>query len=296
MNRSAAMPNILIIFKEISLYVINTYRSPSRLFICGGGEILSREGTTQGDPLAMPWYSVNTFIIIHSLRNDKPMVTQVWLADDSAGAGKISSLFSWYKYLEKEGKKYGYIVNGSRSWLITKSESLATEAKLLFGKEVNITGEGKRHLGAVIGSKDYKDIFCSEKISKSEEELETLVEIAKSQPKSAYIAFTKGYKNKFTYFMRTIDFFEDYLNPIDEVINEMLLPTLFGQTEPLPKELSGIMTMPPTLGGLGLPTVENESPQQYAASKTITASHVESIIIESTTIPTAAEDVKKKQQ
>ena len=96
--------------------------------------------------------------------------------------------------------------------------------------------------------------------------------------------------------MRTIDFFEDYLNPIDEVINEMLLPTLFGQTEPLPKELSGIMTMPPTLGGLVLPTVENESPQQYAASKTITASHVESIIIESTTIPTAAEDVKKKQQ
>ena len=53
MNRSAAMHNIRIIFKEISFHVINTYRSPSRLFICGGGEILSREGTTQGDPLAM---------------------------------------------------------------------------------------------------------------------------------------------------------------------------------------------------------------------------------------------------
>ena len=48
MNRSAAMHNIRIIFKEISFYVINTYRSPSRLFTCGGGEILSREGTTQG--------------------------------------------------------------------------------------------------------------------------------------------------------------------------------------------------------------------------------------------------------
>ena len=142
----------------------------------------------------MPWYSVNTSIIIHTLRNDIPMVKQVWLADDSAGAGKISPLLNWYKYLEKESKKYGYIVNGSKSWLISKSESLATEAKLLFGEKVNITCEGKRHLGAVIGSKDYKDIFCGEKISKWKEELETLIEIAKSQPQSAYIAFTKGYR------------------------------------------------------------------------------------------------------
>ena len=72
MNRSAAIHNILIIFKEISLYVINTSRSPSRLFICGGGEILSREGTIQGNPLAMPWYSVSTSIIIQTLRNDIP--------------------------------------------------------------------------------------------------------------------------------------------------------------------------------------------------------------------------------
>ena len=96
--------------------------------------------------------------------------------------------------------------------------------------------------------------------------------------------------------MRIIDSFEDYTNPIDKIINEMLLPTLFGQTEPLPKELSRIMTMPPTLGGLGMPALEDESPQQYAASQTITASHVESITTQSTTIPTAAEDVKKQQQ
>ena len=102
----------------------------------------------------MPWYSVNTSIVIYTLRNDIPMAKQVWLADDSAGAVQISPLFNWYKYLEKEGEKYRYIVNGSKSWLITKSESLPTEAKLLFGEEVNIICEGKRHLGAVIRSKD----------------------------------------------------------------------------------------------------------------------------------------------
>ena len=35
MNRSAALHNIQIMCKEMALYVVNTYRSPSRLLICG---------------------------------------------------------------------------------------------------------------------------------------------------------------------------------------------------------------------------------------------------------------------
>ena len=54
MNRSIALYNIQITCKEMSLYIINTYRSPWRNFICGGGGIFSQEGTTQRDPLAMP--------------------------------------------------------------------------------------------------------------------------------------------------------------------------------------------------------------------------------------------------
>ena len=72
MNRSVALHNIQILCKEMALYIINTYRSPSRLFICGGGEILSQEGTTQGDPLAMAWYSVNTSMMIYYLRAHCP--------------------------------------------------------------------------------------------------------------------------------------------------------------------------------------------------------------------------------
>ena len=244
----------------------------------------------------MPWYSANTSNTIETLRNDLPSVKQVWLAEDSAGAGTIASLFSWFKCIVKEGQKYGYIVNGSKSWLITKSESLANEAKLIFREDVNITCEGKRHLGAVIGSKIFKDTFCEEKIANWRAELETLAEIAKNQPQSAYVAFTKGFKNKFTYFMRTIDSFEDYMNPIDEIIDETLLPVLFGQVEPLPSEISQIVKVPPSLGGLGMPNLKEESPQQYAASKAITACHVESIRTQSSIVPPEAEVAKKQQQ
>ena len=61
-----------------------------------------------------------------------------------------------------------------------------------------------------------------------------LAEIVKSQPHAAYVAFTKGYKSKFPYFMRTIDSFEDYVEPIEEAINDIFLPVLFLKTEPLP--------------------------------------------------------------
>ena len=74
MNGSVALHNIKITCPKMSLYIINTYRKSSRLLIAGGGEILSKEGTTQGDPLAMPWCSVNTSIIIESLRLTTPDV------------------------------------------------------------------------------------------------------------------------------------------------------------------------------------------------------------------------------
>ena len=49
----------------------------------------------------------------------------------------------------------------------------------------------------------------------------------------------------FTYFMRTIESFEHYVDPIQEAIDDLLLPTLFGQTEPLPSELRQLVTLTP---------------------------------------------------
>ena len=73
------------------------------------------------------------------LRDYCPLVKQVWLTDDSAGGESIVQLYNWYKQLSKEGQKFEYFVNGSKSWLIVKSGKLAKEAKRVFGDEVNIT-------------------------------------------------------------------------------------------------------------------------------------------------------------
>ena len=52
-DRATALHNIRVLCPIIATYAINTYRNSARLFITGGKEIISAEGTTQGDPLAM---------------------------------------------------------------------------------------------------------------------------------------------------------------------------------------------------------------------------------------------------
>ena len=86
------------------------------------------------------------------------------------------------------------------------------------------------------------------------------------------------------------------MNPIEEVISEVFLPTLFGQEELLPEELHEVITLPPAHGGLGIPALSEETPQQYAASTSITRPHVEAILFQSTSMPASTNVIKNEQQ
>ena len=48
------------------------------------------------------------------------------------------------------------------------------------------------------------------------------------------------------------------------------------QTDPLPSDLRQLVTLTPAEGGLGVPDLRFEAPQQFADSTSITASHVDS--------------------
>ena len=60
LNRAAALHNVRILCPIIAICAINTYRQPARLFVIGGKEIVSAEGTTHGDPLAMGLYAASS--------------------------------------------------------------------------------------------------------------------------------------------------------------------------------------------------------------------------------------------
>ena len=68
--------------------LINTYRAPTELFV-DGDTLLSQEGTTQRDPLAMPMYALATISLIKKLKGNSK---QIWYADDAAAIGRITDL------------------------------------------------------------------------------------------------------------------------------------------------------------------------------------------------------------
>ena len=66
LNRQVTLVNCEVICPALSPILTNTYRNNSWLFV-DGQCMLSKEGTTQGDPLAMAMYAIGTQPLIRRL-------------------------------------------------------------------------------------------------------------------------------------------------------------------------------------------------------------------------------------
>ena len=284
LNRQVALHNIRFLCPPFATVLINTYRKPSRLFIHGGGEISSMEGTTQGDTLAMAFYGISVTPLIKKLKDKVNEVAQVWLADDATGAGKLDRLKLWWISIISEGKSYGYYVKPTKSWLILKDSAKLQEAEKLFEDcPVNITTQGMRHLGAAIGSNEFKESYISGKVKEWCMEIRKLSTIAKSQPHVAYSAYIHGEQHKFTYFLRTIEGINEQLKPLDEVLNNEFIPALFGCE--IDENERNLIAMPIKEGGLGIRLISSNADSSYQTSKDITYPLVDKILNQDQSLP-----------
>ena len=79
-------------------YINNSYMKPSRLFIAGGKEISSNEGTTQGDSIAMEMRVLRLMLLLSSIiSSNTGYPIHVAFADDLTGVGKIHELIEWWE-------------------------------------------------------------------------------------------------------------------------------------------------------------------------------------------------------
>ena len=148
LNWLVALHNIQQLCPPLACVLINTYRSPASLFV-SNDTLFSEEGTTQGDPLAMPMYAITLIPLIHHLANN---VNQVWYADDACACGRLLDLRHWWDKLCKDGPGFGYFPNACKTWLVTKDKCY-TEAEMVFaGTNIKLTSERRPYLGSAIGS------------------------------------------------------------------------------------------------------------------------------------------------
>ena len=158
LNRQVALRNIPSLCPSLAPILINSYRDPANLYI-DNTTILSQEGTTQGDPLAMPMYAIAILPLVRQL---PPIVNQVWYADDATAAGSLTSLRTWWDELLRLGPAFGYSVNASKTWLVTKNIHHSYATTIFNNTGVNITTDGKSHLGGALIS---RKAMCSRKLT-----------------------------------------------------------------------------------------------------------------------------------
>ena len=110
----------------------------------------------------------------------------------------------WWDILCTEGPKYGYYPLASKTILIVKPGKLEKAREIFNETGVTITTDGERHMGAVIGSEEFKIKYVQSKVSKWVCDIEVLSEIAHDEPQAVYSSYTKAVSHRWTYVQRTI--------------------------------------------------------------------------------------------
>ena len=263
LNRNVALHNIMTVCPTIATVLINTYRGDAELFV-DSETLYSREGTTQGDPLAMAFYALATVPLIKACKVSD-LAGEAWFADDATGSGRLTALRTWWDKLTAFGPNFGYHPNGDKTWLVV-SESLKDAATGVFeGTSVQVTTQGRKHLGAALGSRPIVEQCVSQQVKEWTAELEQLSIIARSHPQAAYCAYSHGLKGRWLYLARTVPNIGDLLQPLEDTLRQRFIPALTGRPAPSDTERE-LLALPARIGGLGIANPAATAEREHQAS------------------------------
>lgn len=274
LNRQVALRNIMALCPTLAPLLVNIYRNPSELFV-GGETMLSLEGTTQGDPLAMAMFAIATRPLVERVACAK--ADQIWFADDASAGGKLSRLRTWWDLLGTHGPSFGYYLNPCKTWLLTKPDNRREAERLFADTGVQITADGVHHLGAALGSKEYRERFIQTKVAGWSAELTRLSAYAQAQPQLAYCALTQALANKWSYAMRTVEGLGNCMQPLEVMLRERFIPAITGNSAPN-DNIRALFGLPVRHGGLGIGQPILMSSKEHQRSREVTAPLVRLIL------------------
>ncbi len=100
------------IWPSCAQFLFNTYKHWGQLHIHssdGNSSLIhSKEGVTQGDPLAMTAYGIGILPLIKHLQLEFPELLHIWYADDASIMGKQSQILQFFECISFLGPDFGY--------------------------------------------------------------------------------------------------------------------------------------------------------------------------------------------
>ena len=235
--------------------------------------IMSNEGTTQGDPLAMGMYAIATIPLITRLNH---LAKQVWYADDAAACDSLSRLRQWWDLLTEIGPSFGYFPNALKTHLLVKPEFVHDASVLFADTSITISSDGHRYLGSVIGSDQFVSSYVKEQVVLWQQELHCLSVFAESQPHASFTVLTHGLISKWSFLSRTTPNIGVLLEPLEITIRSKLIPAMLGCSTP-DDVLRDLFSLPARLGGLGIVNPVLDATYHYDMSREISSPLVDLI-------------------
>ena len=110
----------------------------------------------------------------------QPLITK--FANDASGAGPVAEIKWWWNILWAIGPDFVYYTNGKICWVIAKLDREIIEKEAFKETAVNVTVQGQRHLGAVIGSPEYVEEYVNDKVANWISKITKLAEFTVTQP------------------------------------------------------------------------------------------------------------------
>ena len=281
---------------KLSRFAFNCYRHEIRLVCRRPGLealiLLSKEGVTQGDPLAMALYGVALLPLAELLRVNSPEVMQPWYADDAAMMGLAKEAAACFEKLVAVGPQFGYHPEPAKSFVIcpladeeaAKAEFTAKNLPVKFCR-------GHRYVGGFVGSRAMQDRWVDPMVEKWVESIQALAKVAVRYPQSAYAGFSQSLQSEWQYLCRCVPGVEAHLGPVEVAIEQLLIPALMdmGSGE-VTKEFRQLLANGVKQGGLNL-----RNPAAGAARLFQGSSEASKVLVKSLMTASALDSVEHKQ-
>jgi hypothetical protein len=248
-------------------FAFNCYRHSAMLILRRKGRpgytLLSEEGVTQGDPLSMLLYGLALVPLAETLRAAFPDVLQAWYADDSVLQGKTSGIASCMAELKRLGPARGYLPEPAKSILIcAPADRPAAETRLeAFG--FNYT-EGNRYVGGFLGTEEALSQWLEPKIQQWVSGVESLAQVAKRYPQTAYAGLAMSLQQEWQYLQRVVPGCGAAFQPIEDALRDVFIPALLqGDPAETQREQTSLAVRH---AGLGIPDPTSTAEANYSTS------------------------------
>jgi hypothetical protein len=236
--------------------------------------IFSKEGVTQGCPLAMVAYGVGVLPLIRNLKERFPKLYQSWYADDASAAGTLKLIKEFFEELVQVGPKYGYFPEPSKSILVVSSNNQPLALNFVETNNLGfIVKTGARYLGGFVGEETDRNNWLEEKISEWSFGVGELANLAHTHPQSAFAGLQKSLQNEWGYVQRVVEGASNLFQPLEEKLATAFLPALFGEHSIEDTHRRLLAALPVKFAGLAIPNPVATADSNYKTS-TLVCGHL----------------------